>query len=182
MAPESRFLALPTELRDQVYTAIALSVQPFEIQRDALGNKHGSLIASSAGSGLLQTCRQAYFEYTRILNELVPSPDAKIATAVYDFDFSHLKAFVRTLDEQQIALVNRHRSITAHLFVVNIDKEEADNMANWLKVCDETGVDVEYVLQWSGFTLTDFCTLERILAGHLEGPKIWKAVGAPTVS
>ncbi|KAK5122752.1 hypothetical protein LTR85_003667 [Meristemomyces frigidus] len=102
--------------------------------------------------------------------------------SVYNFDFSNLIAVIDGLKLEEIASANRNHNFVAQLFVLNVGKEETSNLRDWLDVCDRTGIEVGYVLNWTSFSLSDFRCLEIVLQGHRQCPKIWRSLGAPSTA
>lgn len=172
------FLNLPAELRNHICEFVALNQQPFQLEWQGPFQD----FISTKGHGLVSACRQLHDEYTSVLRKVALAPGSTIVAAVHDFDFSDLAAVVDTLKPEEIATANRNHSFVAQLFVRDVGKEEANNLRDWLDVCDRTGIEVGYVLNWTRFSLSDFRCLEIVLQGHRECPKIWRSLGAPSVS
>lgn len=182
MLSQSPFLTLPPELRNNIYEYVACGDHAFEILRTARDFTSGAGITSRHGAGLIRTCRQTRDEYNSLLRELMLKPGSKTTAQIHGMDFSNLSCFVTSLTPEEVRLVNKNQTLVAQLFVYDIGEQQAKLLKDWLDVCTKTGIQISYTLHWTSFSLADFRCLKDVLEGHVESSKIWRALGAPSVS
>ena len=182
MADPSPLLRLPAELRNNIYSLVASPDQNLTINRDARNLPLEHRLICKPARGLVRTCRQLSQEFNSHLLTLALQPSNKTIAPVYGFDYRDLASIVQTLSPEEIAAANQNHNFVAQLFILNITKTEIENLRAWLDVCDRTGIEVGYTLNWTAFSLADFRCLEGVLQGHREGPRVWRGLGGPSAS
>ena len=175
----SPLLCLPRELRDMITDNIITSSQPFRLNSTkAAPHPH---LTTRPHSGLDVSCKQFQSEYASLLRRVAFTPGAKTVAPVYNFNFHDLTTFVEGLKPREIAAANRNRNLVVNLFVLDVNELDLEGLKRWVKVCELTGCEVAYVVQWSAVEMGWVKSLEREVGMYREGRKVLKVLAARSV-
>lgn len=188
-------LSLPREIRDSTYSStlsypntkptdfsvimatVIVNDQPFHI------NSSISKLETNtkSGAGIRQSCRQIRAEYAQILRRAVFTPGTKTVAPVFNFDFGEMISFVKTLKTHEIAAANRNQNLVVNLFLFDVKALEARRLLQWVQLCENIGLEVCYVLQWTAHDINQVKEIEAVIGGYREGRKIVKSLTAQSV-
>ncbi|EME85880.1 uncharacterized protein MYCFIDRAFT_194085 [Pseudocercospora fijiensis CIRAD86] len=179
MAMESPLLSLPREIRDipaVISEIVIVNDQPFRVKpRSRTG------IVSKSNNGLASTCKQMNAEYSHLLRKAAFTPGSRTVAPIYNFDFTEMIAFVRTLKKHEIQSANCNKNLAVNLFISTITTVEAQRLMEWLKVAETFGIELQYVVRWTSFDMKSLKSMEAVVGQTREGRKIMKALGAGSV-
>ncbi|EGP90670.1 unnamed protein product [Zymoseptoria tritici ST99CH_3D1] len=169
-------LDLPRELRDMISNTLIINNQPFRLTSTT------QLRTNSPTSGLDQTCRQFHAEYAHLLRRAAFTSGTKTVVPVHNFDFSQMLAFAKGLRPHEVSAASRNRNLVVNLFVFDPQALNVQSLVEWVKLCEKTGLEVEYVLQWNAFDVKTLVKgVEGAVGGFREGGKIVKALKTKSV-
>lgn len=191
---ESPLLGLPREIRDSETSLPSFSMtiahltnasapvviseivivddQPFRIRPTA---KMG--IAPKSSNGLALTCKQINAEYSHLLRKAAFTPGTRTVAPVYNFDFSEMISFVRTLKPHEVQAANRNKNLAANLFISTFTNVEAQRLKEWLQVAENVGIELQYVVH----DMKSCKAMESVVGQTREGRKIVKALRSRSV-
>ncbi|KAF7198008.1 hypothetical protein HII31_00722 [Pseudocercospora fuligena] len=180
MTMESPLLSLPREIRDipaVISETVIVNDQPFRVKpRSKTG------VVCRSNNGLASTCKQINAEYSHLLRKAAFTPGTRTVAPIYNFDFTEMITFVRTLKDYEIQAANRNKNLAVNLFISTITSTEAQRLMEWLRVAESIGIELQYVVQWTSFDMKSFKSMEAVVGQTKEGRKIMKALGARSVA
>ncbi|EME47299.1 hypothetical protein DOTSEDRAFT_69284 [Dothistroma septosporum NZE10] len=169
-------LGLPRELRDMITDNVITSHQPFRINCTAQPH-----LVMRTQSGLDISCKTFQSEHANLLRRAAFTPGNKTVASVYNFDFRQLTTFVQGLKPREVVASNRNRNIIVDLFVLDVNELDLEGLQGWIGVCEATGCEVSYVVQWTAFNMDGIKGLESVIGTHSEGEKILRALAGRSV-
>ncbi|KXT07167.1 hypothetical protein AC578_2380 [Pseudocercospora eumusae] len=176
MTMESPLLSLPREIRDIISETVIVNDQPFRIKpRSKAG------VVSKSNNGLVSTCKQINAEYSHLLRKAAFTPGTRTVAPIYNFDFTEMITFVRSLKDYEIQAANRNKNLAVNLFMSSITSAEAQRLMEWLRSAESIGIELQYAVQWTSFDMKSFRPMEAVVGQTREGRKIMKALGARSV-
>ncbi|KAK1065993.1 hypothetical protein LTR12_010425 [Friedmanniomyces endolithicus] len=115
MAPTSRLLSLPRELRDKIYEFVAINEDHFRVKTTPPTVERRQL---ASRSGLILACKQLHEEYPEDLlaNSLKPNNLIIIEVIVLNGDFTRAFDFARHLTPAQCTMINGYQLLVTQWY------------------------------------------------------------------
>ena len=178
--------ATDTDFLSVISEIVIINDQPFHLHNSRYGkgnNKSTPRPTKTSGSGLSSSCKQLNLEYSSLLQRAALTPGTKTIAPVYDFNFSELISYVKTLRPHEIKAANRNENLVVNLFMFasTVTVEAAENLMKWIRCCEKIGIELSYVFQWTTVDMRQFKSMEGAIGGTVEGRKILAAIGSRNV-
>lgn len=180
--------ATDTDFLSVISEIVIINDQPFHLHNSRYGKGNSKVTprttkTSTSGSGLSSTCKQLNLEYSSLLQRAAFTPGTKTIAPVYDFNFSKLISYIETLRPHEIKAANRNENLVVNLFMFasTITVEAAENLMEWIRCCEKTGIELSYVFQWTTMDMRQFKAMKGAIGGTVEGRNILGAIGSRNV-
>ena len=85
-------------------------------------------------------------------------------------------ALVRSLKASEVEKVNRVGSLVLNLVIFQLRGAGVQRLLEWVELCEQVGLGVEYRVQWTQFDGAQVQAVEGVLGRFREGRKVWKGL------
>ncbi|KAK0249615.1 hypothetical protein LTR48_003652 [Friedmanniomyces endolithicus] len=130
MAPTSRLLSLPRELRDKIYEFVTINENLIRVKTIPPTTERCQL---ASRSGLILACQQLHDEYTEdfLTNSLKPSNLIMVEVMVPDDDFSRAFDFARHLTPTQCAMIEGYKLLVTQSYAERMHLGKTAILGGW---------------------------------------------------
>ncbi|CAK4034030.1 Hypothetical predicted protein [Lecanosticta acicola] len=168
----SPLVNLPLEIRDLVTANIISQNQPLlhntSCRRPSI--PYNRTTSTSSTPSTQQPTLHS--EYARLMRRAAFTPNTKTKALIYNCDFREMISFVKSLRSSEIAAANRCQSLMLNVMVFGLRGQSGQRLLEWVKLCEEMGLGLEYMVQWMQCDAVQLESLEGVLGRYQEGRKI----------
>ncbi|TKA73296.1 hypothetical protein B0A55_06071 [Friedmanniomyces simplex] len=175
MASSSPFLALPAELRNNIYGFASLADTPYQLKPRCKVQQARHLLTTCP---LILTNHEVAEEYYAVLAKLsTTNPQIKLLARVTDFNFRHLIRFLTTeISGPQLAEAGAAKRLIIELTITAVGSIDPERYSDWVNFCQKRDVSAGYTVNnaASGVTFdsSDFMAWEGLGKADRETMKI----------